>query len=91
VPGAETFRAATDAYDRHVGRYGAQLADARECASAAADEAVRDGLVRRRHFASRSTTTAEPRCTTRTAVALGVGDGPFDLRARAWAVAGIAG
>ena len=28
MPGAETFRAAVDAYDRHVGRYGAQLAAA---------------------------------------------------------------
>jgi SAM-dependent methyltransferase len=28
VPGAETFRASTDAYDRHVGRYGSQLAGA---------------------------------------------------------------
>ena len=26
MPGAETFRASADAYDRHVGRYGAQLA-----------------------------------------------------------------
>lgn len=28
MPGAETFRASADAYDRHVGRYGAQLASA---------------------------------------------------------------
>jgi SAM-dependent methyltransferase len=28
VPGAETFRASADAYDRHVGRYGSQLASA---------------------------------------------------------------
>jgi SAM-dependent methyltransferase len=28
VPGAETFRASADAYDRHVGRYGAPLAAA---------------------------------------------------------------
>ena len=28
MPGAETFRASTDAYDRHVGRYGPQLAGA---------------------------------------------------------------
>ncbi len=28
MPGAETFRASADAYDRHVGRYGAQLAQA---------------------------------------------------------------
>jgi len=28
MPGAETFRASTDAYDRHVGRYGPQLASA---------------------------------------------------------------
>jgi len=28
VPGAETFRASADAYDRHVGRYGASLAAA---------------------------------------------------------------
>jgi SAM-dependent methyltransferase len=28
MPGAETFRAPADAYDRHVGRYGAQLAAA---------------------------------------------------------------
>lgn len=28
MPGAETFRASVDAYDRHVGRYGAQLATA---------------------------------------------------------------
>jgi len=28
MPGAETFRASADAYDRHVGRYGTQLASA---------------------------------------------------------------
>src|SRR5215207_1696268 len=28
MPGAETFLASTDAYDRHVGRYGPQLASA---------------------------------------------------------------
>jgi SAM-dependent methyltransferase len=28
MPGAETFRASAEAYDRHVGRYGAQLASA---------------------------------------------------------------
>src|SRR4029450_7738763 len=28
MPGAETFRAPADAYDRHVGRYGPQLASA---------------------------------------------------------------
>ena len=28
MPGAETFRASADAYDRHVGRYGGELADA---------------------------------------------------------------
>jgi SAM-dependent methyltransferase len=28
MPGAETFRASADAYDRHVGRYGAELATA---------------------------------------------------------------
>lgn len=28
MPGAETFRASADAYDRHVGRYGAQLGSA---------------------------------------------------------------
>jgi ubiquinone/menaquinone biosynthesis C-methylase UbiE len=28
MPGAETFRASADAYDRHVGRYGAPLAAA---------------------------------------------------------------
>lgn len=28
MPGAETFRASADAYDRHVGRYGSQLASA---------------------------------------------------------------
>jgi SAM-dependent methyltransferase len=28
MPGAETFRASADAYDRHVGRYGSQLAAA---------------------------------------------------------------
>jgi SAM-dependent methyltransferase len=28
MPGAETFRASAEAYDRHVGRYGAQLAEA---------------------------------------------------------------
>jgi SAM-dependent methyltransferase len=28
MPGAETFRASADAYDRHVGRYGPQLAEA---------------------------------------------------------------
>jgi len=28
MPGAETFRASADAYDRHVGRNGAQLASA---------------------------------------------------------------
>ena len=28
MPGAETFRASADVYDRHVGRYGAQLASA---------------------------------------------------------------
>ena len=28
MPGAETFRASADAYDRHVGRYGEQLASA---------------------------------------------------------------
>jgi hypothetical protein len=26
MPGAETFRASADAYERHVGRYGASLA-----------------------------------------------------------------
>jgi 2-polyprenyl-3-methyl-5-hydroxy-6-metoxy-1,4-benzoquinol methylase len=28
MPGAETFRASVDAYDRHIGRYRAQLASA---------------------------------------------------------------
>src|SRR5919198_4833405 len=28
MPGAETFRASADAYDRHVGRYGPQLSSA---------------------------------------------------------------
>ena len=28
MPGAETFRASADSYDRHVGRYGVQLASA---------------------------------------------------------------
>jgi hypothetical protein len=28
VPGAETFRVAADAYDRHIGRYGPALAAA---------------------------------------------------------------
>ena len=28
MPGAETFRGSVDAYDRHVGRYGSQLASA---------------------------------------------------------------
>ena len=28
MPGAETFRSSADAYDRHVGRYGASLAAA---------------------------------------------------------------
>ena len=28
MPGAETFRTSADAYDRHIGRYGAPLAAA---------------------------------------------------------------
>ena len=57
MPGAETFRASADAYDRFVGRYGLQLATA---------------LI---GFASGGTRD-------------GAGDAPFELTARAWAVAG---
>ena len=41
--------------------------------------------------ASRSTTTTVPRCTTPTGAGSGVGDDPFELTARAWAVAGTVG
>jgi len=55
--GAETFRASADAYDRHVGRYGAPLA-----AALIAFARVEPGM----RVASRSMTTVAPRSTAPT-------------------------
>jgi ubiquinone/menaquinone biosynthesis C-methylase UbiE len=65
MPGAETFQASANAYDRFVGRYGPQLAEALiGFAGVAAPGRALD-------------------------VGCGLGDGPFELSARAWVASGV--
>jgi SAM-dependent methyltransferase len=126
MPGADSFRASADAYDRHVGRYGPRLASAliafaqippatRVLDVGCGPGALTAALAKR--LGSASVCGADPSepfaqplptgvapsgafCASlddagRAALhdayrrRLGVADGPFELTARAWAVAGV--
>ena len=99
MPGAETFRASADAYDRHVGRYGAPLAAAL-IAFARVEPGMRaldvgcgppfpTGVAPSGAFCKSLDDDRRAALNRAYRRRLRTGDGPFELSARAWAVAGI--